>query len=626
MLISTSSLSQARASHALISPQSSSQPKALEVIPQESFVASSLLPKASESSVATAPGRSVEDSQAETRREVTEKTATTIRHTASATAPLSMEELSFSAPHEGINTSMAELSFNAVSAGNDSAIFEFSKAWLSKIPKGESVSRGAVQAAILESVSQNPSGEFALGDVKGVLASALGRLDRDEDQRILKDSLFKTLSATDTGGNALEVGKRWNRALPVGELGVRAAITDVALASFLEDPEAELELSNFKPSYDAIMAQLDRDDDQRLAADAFFGILSKESDATVVEMGRAWLSRFDKEEKTVRAAITDQVIERLLTDGEEMEVAEFPQFYTQTRARLDLDEHVQDLNDGLFKVLTKETDSSLLQFGKAWLQSVPFDDKTTRRMIVNGVIETFLANPSEEHDVEHLSSIYHAVLGQDELGPSRRDLNDSFFQLVKESDTSLMELAKGWTKSIPAGERNARAAVTDGVLSVFLKEPGRQDYDSSDLRSIYDSVMSQVGLEEDQRVLNDALLRSLGRESDGEPLLELAQGWAKAIPVEHKWARAIATDLMLERVMDSPETPLESSELRPLADEAVKRSGRSDLADDVVSGMLKFLARQGDLSELGKVARLPHSPENLKKKLDALTSLEEASV
>lgn len=527
------------------------------------------------------------------------------------------------ASQESVGSTLADLAYAGMAKDSESPLFAFGNSWLSKIPKAEGTARGAVQAAVLEELS-NGATEFGIEDVKGVFASAQSKLDRLEDQRVLNDSLFKTLASNDPNGNALEVAQTWKKSVPGGEPTVRNAITDTLLQSFLDQPNADLELSGFKAAYDGVMSRLDRPEDQRTAADSFFRVISRESDSDLTDFGKEWLSRYGKEDGVVKAAITDQIIDQLLTTGGEFKAEQFGELYGKIQGELTREEDLQTLTNGLFAFIGKESDSSLIEVAKSWIKEVPAGEVSARNAIINSFVGAFLANPGDEHDAQTIVSTYRSVVDGVGHEDDRRLLNDAFMTVLKKDsgEEPLFELATSWSKSIPAGEKSARNAITDGILEFFLQNPERGDLDTQDLPDIYQSVLAQVGHEDDLRLLNDSLLRNMSRDTDSK-LLEVGKGWLKAIPVDNRVARAAVTDTVLGQFMAEPTTDLEASGLPALAQAAVEQAGHRYIADDVVSGLLEFLAKGSDRKDLVALAKQRYSDEGLQKKLDAISTLVE---
>lgn len=597
-------------------PVASNSPNAELALPTESFVSVAATQVAEkETSTSVAPAKVQEPSLSESRVAVA---------TRLDSAPLTLSDIETSslslASLEPVGSTVADLAYAGMSQDSENPLFLFGNAWLGKIPKAEGAARGAVQAAILEKLSGSAS-DFAIEDVKGVLASAQSKLDRTEDLRVLNDSLFKTLAASKPEGNALEIAQTWKKSVPGGEPAVRNAITDTLLESFLNDPNAELELSDFRPVYDGVMGRLEGAD-QRTATDAFFRVLSQGPDSTLTDFGKAWSSRCDSEDGVVKAAITDGIVDRILSHGFEIEPAEVTQLYGEIQGRLSRDEDLQTLNDGLFAYLGKNSESPLIELGKAWVKEVPASEVAARTQIVNSFLQAFLANPEEEPDTPTIISTYRSVMEGDDAVETDRVLNDAFMRVMRKDagDYPLFQLSSAWTKAIPAGEESARNAITDGVLEFLLEDPERDDLDVESLPDIYRRVQAHVGHDDDMRVLNDSLLRTVSRDSDSN-LLEIGQGWLKAVDVDNRAARAAVTDTILGQLMAAPGQDLEVAGLPALAQAAVEQAGHRYVADDVVSGLLEFLAKGSERKDIAALARQPFSAEGLQQKLDAVASL-----
>lgn len=621
MLITHTSLPQALISRSLMTLPSAS-PASLSPepsLPSETFVAGFQEPAAEKAApLAAAPAEVAEVSPSPLPTPL--PTGAAARLEAAPMTLSLLEAPSFSvATQEPVGSTVADLAYAGMSQDSENPLFAFGNAWLSKIPRAEGETRGAVQAALMEKLSG--ASDFAIEDVKGVLASAQSKLDRFEDLRVLNDSLFKTLAASESGGNALETAKQWKKSVPGGEPGVRNAITDSLLETFLNDPHGDLELANFRPAYDGVMARLD-ESEQRTATDAFFRVLSRESDSSLVEFGREWASRCGEGDEEVRAAITDGLVDQILTGGGEMEPAEFAQLYGKIQGQLSRDEDLQVLNNTLFASIGKESDSSLIELGKAWVKEVPAGEKSARAQIVNGFLQAFIANPTEELDTPTILSTYRSVMEADDRVETQRELNDAFMRVLKKDADGhpLFELSSAWSRVIPAGEKSARNAITDGVLEFFLKDPERGDLDTDSLPEIYQSVLAQVGHDDDLRLLNDALLRTMSRDTDSK-LLEVGQGWLKAIDVDNRAPRAAVTDTILGRFMAEPGHDLEAAGLPALAAAAMEQAGHRYVADDVISGLLEYLAKGNDRKDLAALAKQPYSAEGLQRKLDAVADL-----
>lgn len=621
MLITHSSLPQALISRSLVSSPSVS-PTSLSpelALPSESFVAGFSEQAAGKAApLEVAPSTVVPSEVAETSPSPL-PTAPAARLEAAPMTLSLIETPSFSpASQEPVGSTVADLAYAGMSQGSENPLFAFGNAWLSKIPRAEGETRSAVQAAIMEKLSG--ASDFAIEDVKGVLASAQSKLDRFEDLRVLNDSLFKTLAASEPDGNALETARQWKKSVPGGEPEVRNAITDSLLETFLNDPHGDLELANFRPAYDGVMARLD-ESEQRTATDAFFRVLSRESDSSVVEFGKEWLGRCS-EEPEVRAAITDGIVDQILAGGGEMEPAEFAQMYGKIQGQLSRDEELQTLNNTLFASIGKESDSSLIELGKAWIKEVPAGEVSARAQIVNSFLQAFVSNPTEELDTPTILSTYRSVMEADDRFETQRVLNDAFMQVVKKDADGhpLFELSSAWSRLIPVGEKSARNAITDGILEFFLQDPERGDLDTESLPEIYQSVMAQVGHDDDLRLLNDALLRTMSRDTDSK-LLEVGQGWLKAIDVDNRAPRAAVTDTILSQFMAQPGEDLEAAGLPALAAAAMEQAGHRYVADDVINGLLEYLAKGNDRKDLAALAKQPYSAEGLQRKLDAVADL-----